>query len=71
MQFLVAVNIFIVGQKYPSRHAMTELFHNLTMQTLDLENKKVDTNFEGITKLCESIEKNLRSNKVLMADKKP
>ena len=71
VQFLVAVNIFIVGQKYPSRHAMTELFHKLTMQALDVENEKVDTNFEGITKLCDSIEEKLRSNKALMADKKP
>ena len=39
VQFLAALNIFIGGQKYPSRYAMTELFHNLTMQALDIENK--------------------------------
>ena len=31
VQFSAAVNIFVGGQKYPSRHAMTELFHNLMM----------------------------------------
>ena len=71
VQFLAALNIFIGGQKYPSRYAMTELFHSLTLQALDVENKKVDTNFEGIIKLCDSIKEKLRSNKALTADKKP
>ena len=69
IEFLATLNIFIGGQKYPSRHAMTELFHNLTMQALDVENKKVDTNFEGVTNLFDSIKEKLRSNKALMADK--
>ena len=71
VQFLAVLNIFIGGQKYTSRHAMTELFHNLTMQVLDVENKKVNTNFDSITELCDSIKEKLRSNKALMSDKKP
>ena len=48
---------------------MTELFHNLTMQALDVENKKVNKNFDSITELCDSIKEKLRSNKVLMSNK--
>ena len=34
VQFLAALNIFIGGQKYPSRHAMTELFTTLRCRHL-------------------------------------
>ena len=50
---------------------MTELFHNLTMQVLDVKNKKVNTNFDSITELCDSIKEKLRSNKALTSNKNP
>ena len=50
---------------------MSELFHNLTVQVLDVRNKKIETDFDSIAELCDNIKEKLRSNKALTSDEKP
>ena len=70
-QFLAALNIYIGGAKELSKEAMTEFFHNFSMQALDVENNEVRTMFHSLTELYKSIIEKLRSDKALMSDKTP
>ena len=71
VQFQATLNIFIGGRKIFSRNAMTEFFHNLSMQALNEEDKSVDTSFVYIGELCHNIKELLQSNRALVSNKEP
>ena len=47
-QFLAAFNIFIGGNKTISKNAMSEFFHNLSMQALSRDDDRIDIKFDAI-----------------------
>ena len=55
VQFLVAFNKFLAGDKEVSRNAMSEFFHNLSWQALTKDNDLIQIEFETITELVKSI----------------
>ena len=57
-QFLAAFNIFIGGNKTISKNAMSEFFHNLSMQALSREGDRIKIKSDAITELGKS-KKNL------------
>ena len=59
-QFLAAFNIFIGGNKTISKNAMSEFFHNLSMQALSRDDDRIDIKFDAIEELNKSIKKCLR-----------
>ena len=63
IQFLVAFNRFLGGDKEISRNAMSEFFHNLSWQTLTNENDSIKIEFSAITELVKSINLLLQKKK--------
>ena len=61
-QFLAAFNIFIGGDKTISKNAMSEFFHNLSMQALSRDDDRIDIQFEAIEELNKSIKKLLKDD---------
>ena len=59
-QFLAAFNIFIGGNKTISKNAMSEFFHNLSMQALGRDDDRIDIKFGAIEELHKSIRKLLK-----------
>ena len=59
-QFLAAFSIFIGSDKTISKNAMSELFHNLTMQALSRDDSRIDIKFDTIQELNKSIKKLLK-----------
>ena len=59
-QFLAAFNIFIGGDKTISKNAMSEFFHNLSMQVLSRDDDRTDIRFDAIEELNKSIKSYLR-----------
>ena len=59
-QFLAAFNIFIGGGKTISKNAMSEIFHNLSMQTLSRDDDRINIKFDAIEEFNESIKKLLK-----------
>ena len=59
-QFLAAFNIFIGGDKTISKNAMSEFFHNLSMQALSRDDDRIDIKFDAIEEFNESIKKLLK-----------
>ena len=59
------------GESYLSRNAMSELFHNLSMQALSIEDNSIEIQFIHLTALCRSIGNLLRNNLALIPHKKP
>ena len=57
VQFLAALNVFLGGDKNISKNAMSEFFHNLTMQALSKDDDRIKIRFEEITKLNKSLKK--------------
>ena len=55
VQFLVALNRFLGGDREVSRNTMSEFFHNLSWQALTNDNDSVKIKFEAITELVKSI----------------
>ena len=47
-QFLAAFNIFVGGDKTISENAMSEFFHNLSMQALSRDDDRIDIKFDAI-----------------------
>ena len=70
-QFLAALNIFAGGERALSKNAMTEFFHNLSIQALNREDDTAQLSFTYLWELCDNIKNLLRSNKALMFDKTP
>ena len=60
-QFLAAFNIFIGGDKTISKNAMSEFFHNLSMQALSRDDDRIDIKFDAIEELNKSIKKLLKN----------
>ena len=56
-QFLAAFDIFMGGDKTISKNAMSELFHNLSMQALSRDDNRIDIKFDAIGELHKSIRK--------------
>ena len=56
-QFLAAFNIFIGGDKTISKNAMSQFFHNLSMQALSRDDDRIDVKFDAIEEFNESIKK--------------
>ena len=61
-QFLAAFNIFIGGNKTISKNAMSEFFHNLSMQALSRDDDRIDIKFDAIEELNKSIKKLLKDD---------
>ena len=59
-QFLAAFSIFIGSDKTISKNAMSELFHNLSMQALSRDDSRIDIKFDTIQELNKSIKKLLK-----------
>ena len=59
-QFLAAFNIFMGGDKTISKNAMSEFFHNLSMQTLSRDDDRINIKVDAIEELHESIRKLLK-----------
>ena len=59
-QFLAAFNIFIGGNKTISKNAISEFFHNLSMQALSRDDDRIDIKFDAIKELNKSIKKLLK-----------
>ena len=59
-QFLAAFNIFIGGDKTISKNAMSEFFHNLSMQALSRADDRIDIKFDAIEEFHKSIKKLLK-----------
>ena len=56
-QFLAAFNIFIGGNKTISKNAMSEFFHNLSMQALSRDDHRINIKFGAIEGLNKSMKK--------------
>ena len=61
-QFLAEFNIFIGGDKTISKNAMSEFFHNLSMQALSRDDDRIDIKFDAIEELNKSIKKLLKDD---------
>ena len=61
-QFLAAFNIFIGGNKTISKNAMSEFFHNLSMQALSRDDDRIDIKFDAIEEWNKSIKKLLKND---------
>ena len=61
-QFLAAFNIFIGGDKTISKNAMSEFFHNLSMQALSRDDDRINIKFDTIEELNKSIKKLLKDD---------
>ena len=59
-QFLAAFNIFIGGDKTIAENAMSEFFHNLSMQALSRDDDRIDIKFDTIEVLNKNIKKLLK-----------
>ena len=55
VQFLAALNFFLGGNKIISKNAMSEFFHNLSMQTLNEMEDRVKLKFDAINDINKSI----------------
>ena len=62
-QFLTAFYyIFIGGNKTISKNAMSEFFHNLSIQALSREDDRVEIKFDAIIELNKSIKKLIKQD---------
>ena len=59
-QFLAAFNIFIGGNKTITKNAMSEFFHNLSMQALSRDDNRIDIKFDVMEELNKNIKKLLK-----------
>ena len=70
VQFLVALNRFLGGDREVSRNTMSEFFHNLSWQALTNDNDSVKIKFEAITELVKSIN-SLLQQRIYKSKKRP
>ena len=59
IQFLPALNIYLSGSAKDSKDAMSEFFHNLSLQALSIEDDRIHITFEATNKIDEIITDNL------------
>ena len=55
VQFFAALNVFLDGDKFISKYAMGEFFHNLSMQALNEMEDRLNLKFDAINDLNKSI----------------
>ena len=55
VQILAALNVFLGGDKIISKNAMSEFFHNLSMQALNEMDNRVKLKFDAISDLNKNI----------------
>ena len=55
VQFLAALNVFLGGDKIISKNAMSEFFHNLSVQALDKMGDRVKLKLDAINDLNKNI----------------
>ena len=55
VQFLSVLNIFLGGDKISLKNAMSEFFHNLSMQVLNEMDDRVKLKFDAINDLNKNI----------------
>ena len=55
VQFLAALNLFLGSDKIISKNAMSEFFHNLSMQVLNEMDNRVKLKFDAISDLNKNI----------------
>ena len=68
VQFLAALHVLMDGESYLSRNAMSELFHNLSMQASSIEDDSIPIQFIHLTALCHSIGNLLRNKNHLLEE---
>ena len=56
VQFLAALNLFLGSDKIISKNAMSEFFHNLSMQALNEMDNRVKLKFDAISDLNKNID---------------
>ena len=61
-QFLAAMNIYFGGDKATSQNVMSEFFHNLSLQTLSIDNDSVKNEFDAIITLSKNLKILIRDN---------
>ena len=71
VRLLAALHVFMGGESYLCGNAMSELFHNLSMQALSIADDSVEIQFIHLTALCHSIGNLLRNNMALIPHKRP
>ena len=71
VQLLAAFHVFMGGESYLSRNAMSKLFHNRYMQALSIEDDGTELQFIHLTAHCRSIGNLLRNSLALIPHKKP
>ena len=59
IQFLAALNIYLAGSAKNSKDAMSEFFHNLSLQALSIEDDRIHITFEAMNKIHQIIADNL------------
>ena len=64
-QFLAALNINFGGDKTVSRNAMTEFFHNLSLQALNRDDCRVQLQFDAIIRLNRNLKKSEMIKEIL------
>ena len=71
VQFLSVLNIFLGGDKISLKNAMSEFFHNLSMQVLNEMDNRVKLKFDAINDLNKNINNLLitEANKFKMLSK--
>ena len=63
VQFLAVLNIYLAGSTKDSQNIMSELFHNLSLQALSIEDDRIHITFDAMNKIHQIITDNLRTLK--------
>ena len=62
IQFLVALNLFLEGKGKILKDALTEVYHNLSLQALSVKETGIKLEFEKITQLATEINLKLQNS---------
>ena len=63
VQFLAVLNIYLAGSTKDSQNIMSELFHNLSLQALSIEDDRIRITFDAMNKIHQIITDNSRTLK--------
>ena len=63
VQFLATLNIYLAGSTKDSKIAISEFFHNLSLQALSLENDRINITFDATDKIHQITADNLSISK--------
>ena len=62
-QYLAVLNIYLAGSTNDSQNIMSELFHNLSLRGLSIEDDRIHITFDAMNKIHQIITDNLRTLK--------